>query len=98
MKYLFDSNGDWIAFKLGRFIYNTNSNNIGWLPWDEDYVVDMSGNYLGHIYNNRFFKNSYAPYRGYPGYPGYPGFPGYAGYVTLPTACSDFTEEYLNKL
>ncbi|MBL0300571.1 MAG: hypothetical protein IPQ23_02540 [Cytophagaceae bacterium] len=104
MKYLFDSNGNWIAFKISNFIFNTNCNNIAWLPWNDDYVVDLSGNYLGHIYGNRFYKHDSVEYRGFPGYPdypgyvGHPGFPEYAGYVLPPLGCSDITKEQLNSL
>ncbi|MFN2405714.1 MAG: 4-fold beta flower protein [Pyrinomonadaceae bacterium] len=87
VQYLFNSRGEWIAFKKGKYVYDTNGEWVGWLPWDNNDVVDVSGNYLGTIFNkNRFFKVTYKPYRGYPGYPGYPG---YAGYSPLPPNATD---------
>lgn len=81
MQYLFDSSGDWIAFRVGTFIYDTDGEWIGWLPWDDDYVVDIDGRYLGTIFpENRLYKIRDVPQRAYPGYPGYPGFQGYPGY------------------
>ena len=80
-QYLFDSSGNWVAFRLGEFIYDSNANWIGWTPWgdDPDYVSDNNGNYLGHIYpGDRIYRKAYTPYRGYPGYPGYPGFAGFS--------------------
>jgi hypothetical protein len=100
MQYLFNSSGSWIAFRVGKYIFDINSNWIGWLPWDEYEIVDLDGNYLGHIHpNNRLYKKYFSPYRGYPGfpgYPGYPGFPGYPGYIgysPLPPGTSDVTLE-----
>ena len=63
------------------------------MPWDDNDVVDVHGNYLGTIFpNNRLFKVIYKPYRGYPGYlgyPGYAGYPGYPGYSPIPANAAD---------
>ncbi len=95
-QYLFNSSGEWIAFRVGKYIFNTNGNWVGWLPWDGSEVVDIEGDYLGHIHtNNRFYKHLYNSYKGYPGYPGYPGYsgypgyPGFAGYSPLPLGTTD---------
>lgn len=81
IQYLFNSRGNWIAFREGRYVFDTNGNWIGWLPWNEPEVVDKQGNYLGTIFpDNRLYREVARPYRGYPGYPGYPGSPGYPGY------------------
>jgi hypothetical protein len=95
VKYLFNSSGEWIAFELNNFVYNTDGNWIGWLPWKDNDVITENGEYLGTIYDNRLFQFSNRPYRGYPGYPGYPGhpgypgYPGYAGYYSLPSNARD---------
>lgn len=86
MKYLFNSSGEWIAFKIDSFIYDTNGNWIGWTPWNDDYAVDTLGNYLGNIIADRLFYFYSAPYRGYPGYPGYPG---YGGFFPIPSGAKD---------
>ena len=87
MQYLFNSSGGWIAFRVGKFVYDSDGDWIGWLPWGDADVVTIEGEYLGTIYQgNRFYKQIYHPYRGYPGYPGYPG---YAGYAPLPPGTED---------
>ena len=95
-QYLFNSAGDWIAFRIGKFVYDTDGNVIGWLPWGDNDVVNNDGDYLGTIFSgNRIYKRLNQPYRGYPGYPGYPvypgypGYPGFAGYSPLPSLTED---------
>ena len=73
--HLFNSSGLWIAVKIEQYLYDVNSNWVGWFPWDDEHAVGRTGNYIGTIYSpNRFYKLGYFPYRGYPGYPGYPGY------------------------
>jgi len=64
MKYLFNSSGNWIAFKIGRYLYGTSANWIGWFPWEDEHAVDRKGKYLGSIFGDRFSKISGFPYRG----------------------------------
>ncbi len=81
VKHLYNSAGNWIAFKKGKYLYNTECKWIGWFPWDETIAVTVGGKYLGTVYKeNRLLKNRFQRYLGYPGYPGYPGHPGYPGY------------------
>jgi hypothetical protein len=94
--HLFDSSGEWIAFRIGKNIYNPDADWIGWLPWNDTDVVTTNGDYLGTISNeNRIYHFSNKPYRSYPGYPGFPGYPGYprypefAGYLPLPSGAGD---------
>ncbi len=63
-KYLFNSDGEWIAFRLGDYVYNRDGDWIGWLPWDDEDVVSQDGDYLGTIVRNRLFYLYYKPYRG----------------------------------
>ena len=64
VQYLYNSSGEWIAFRKGKFVYNSSGNWIGWLPWDEAEVITTNGEYLGHIYpHNRLLKRNYRPYR-----------------------------------
>ena len=84
--FLFNSSGNWIAFRVGRYIFDVNGNWIGWMPWNDNYVVTDGGEYMGRIIGNRLYKFWNEPYRGYPGYPGYPG---YAGYSPLPVGAQD---------
>ena len=79
--YLFNYEGEWIAFRINKYLYNTNADWIGWFPWKNNVAVTEDGEYLGTIYGkNRLLYNQNQPYLGYPGYPGYPGCPGYPGY------------------
>jgi hypothetical protein len=81
VQYLFNSSGQWIAFRVGKYVFNTEGEWIGWLPGQDLDVMDINGSYLGSIYpENRFYRKYFQPYKGYPGYPGYPGHPGYPGY------------------
>src|SRR5690242_11130965 len=74
VQHLFDSGGKWIAFRHGQNVFDAHGKWIGWLPWDDEDVVDTRGRYLGSIFpGDRLYRKSFQPYRGYPGYPGYPG-------------------------
>jgi hypothetical protein len=104
IQYLFDSQGRWIAFRVGQYVFNVESEWIGWLPENSQDVVDIDGNYLGTIYpENRFYREAYNSDRGYPGYPGYPGYqgypgyPGYAGYSPLPPGVEDINEPQVTR-
>lgn len=96
MQYLFDSTGDWIAFRVGKYVYDTEGEWIGWTPWEDEYVVDTEGRYLATIFpGNRLYRIRDVPQRanpGYPGYPGtaeYPGYPGFQGVAPLPAGTED---------
>lgn len=105
VEFLYNSNGKWIAFKIGKFLYNSQAQWIGWFPWENEHAVTKTGKYLGSIYsNNRFYKQNYFPHLDYPGYPGYPdywghpGYPSYGGYLPKPINTKDFEPEDLNAL
>lgn len=95
-EFLFDSKGNFIAFKINDYIFDTNCNWSGWMPWPEyPDIVSIQGEYLGTICDdNRLYYLEKRPlcYTGYPGYPddpGYPGNPGPAGYLTPPPGAED---------
>ena len=91
VQHLFDSQGEWIAFRYGENVFDRTGDWIGWLPWGDGEIVDAHGEYLGTIVDSdgsRLYRFRNRPYRGYPGYktdPGYPGYPGYPG-----SASSDY--------
>lgn len=85
VQHLFSSAGRWIAFRQGKYVFDTDGRWIGWVPWGDGEVVDIEGRYVGTIFpNDRFYRNLYRRSRGYPGYPGYPGYLGYPGYPGYP--------------
>ncbi len=93
--YLFNSSGEWLCFREGKYLYHPNGDCIGWTPWDDEDVVTLEGDYLGTIQGDRIYRFNDRPYRGYPGnpgfsgYPGYPGYPGFAGRSPLPSNAED---------
>ena len=96
VQYLFNSGGSWIAFRVGKSVFDTACHWIGWMPWDDTDVVTTEGEYLGTIVeNDRFCRFRDKPYRDYPGYPGYPGrpdlpgHPGCAVFSSLPPNAED---------
>jgi hypothetical protein len=50
LEHLFNSSGEFIAFRRDRFVWNHEGDWIGWRPWDERDVVTTSGEYLGTIF------------------------------------------------
>lgn len=87
-QFLFSSRGEWIAYRAGKFIYNSNMQLIGWIPFNNGVVVKMNSRYLGTIYDDdRLFKQIQTPYIPYTGYPGFAGFIGYAGFPNYKNSC-----------
>src|ERR1700691_3032068 len=73
VQHLFDSSGNWVAFRRSpadKYVFSKDGDWIGWLPWKNSVVVDQSGKYLGEIHKNRLIRRSTVPYLPYPGYPG----------------------------
>lgn len=100
--HLFDSSGNWIAFRVDSYVYNTRGEWIGWLAWGDDEVVTPDGRYLGHIFpNNRLYRQVSGGFRKYPGDPGYPGYggnparPEIVGYSPLPSGAHDLDPQEL---
>jgi hypothetical protein len=96
VQYLFNSSGSWIAFRVGKCVFDTKCHWIGWMPWDDTDVVTTEGEYLGTIVeNDRFYRFGDKPSRDYPGHPGcpghpdFPGHPGYLAYSPLPPNAED---------
>ncbi len=104
--YLHNSKGDWIGFKVGKFVYNKEGNCIGWLPWDEKTVLDIEGRYLGSIVDEvRLFyfqdsgRKEVVPVpANYDPKPGFPGYPFNRGLYILPVGASDIETSQLKYL
>ena len=99
-KYYFNSFGDWVAYRRfpnDRYLFNRKGHWIGWLPWNDNEVVDINGQYLGTIVDgDRLLrKSSPDPHRReagfivHPGSGGYPGSPGGAPHYPLPFGFKD---------
>lgn len=94
--YLFNSQGLWIAFRQGRYVFDSESQWIGWTPWGDNDVVTPDGVYLATIVEeNRLFKLNTFRDRGRPHHPATPFFPGIfpdpgvAGKIILPRFAED---------
>ena len=100
VQYLFNSKGDWIAFRKGKHLFAPRGDWLGWFPWGDDVAVDTYGEYLGTVYlGKRLYRFDDPKYRGYPGStpspgnPGYPGSPGQEDEGWLPAAAEDVRME-----
>lgn len=95
IKYLFNSKGDWIAFVVDWYVYDSDGMWIGWLPWQDDQVVDIKGRYLGTIYGDRLYERILKPKRVYRTSARYIGnygkipYPDYVGRVRVPLFFKD---------
>ncbi len=96
VRYLFNSKGEWIAFRMERNVFDTDGKWIGWLPSESKDVVTSDGHYLGTITDkNRLyhFKNypvhAYPRFQGCSAYPGCPDYPGAVGHSPLPSRAED---------
>src|SRR5687767_6994830 len=95
-QYLYNSAGEWIAFREGRYVFSPNGQWIGWMPWDDCHVVTIQGQYLGTIVeSDRLYRYvtrpdiASAPYPGSPSSPGFPGYPGRQHPAPLPPEAQD---------
>ncbi|SHI97463.1 hypothetical protein SAMN02745163_01146 [Clostridium cavendishii DSM 21758] len=103
-EYLYNSKGDWIGFKVDKYIFDDYSNWIGWLPWEDNDVVSVKGKYLGTIVDDRLFfiksKNHKKSYD-FPGYPPYEDlkpYPPSVSMVFLPDEAKDIKTRKLANL
>jgi hypothetical protein len=57
IQHLFDSSGNWIAFRKDKYVFDRNGAWVGWLPWRDEYVANTSGAYLGTIFpDDRLYR------------------------------------------
>lgn len=76
LQYLFNSRGEWIAFRQGHDVFDKRCNWVGWLPWGDNSVATNEGDYFGTIVDeNRFYYLGHTPHRSHPGHPAYPAYP-----------------------
>ena len=105
INYLFDSAGNWIAFRKGIYVFDLKSNWVGYTPWKDSEVYTPDGIYLGTIvWGNRFYRHLQHSDRGEPEIVSEPFFPGifpppaYPGRAPLPNWASDldFSEQEID--
>lgn len=95
-RHLYNSEGHWIAFRVGDDIFDASGQWIGCAPWDNGQVVTSTGAYVATIcQDDRLFCEDAPEYMGYPGpreapdYPGYPGPPPSKGFAPPPPGMRD---------
>ena len=94
LQHLFNSKGEWIAFRIDSNVFNPQGFWVGFLPWDDSEVFDTRGFYLGHIYEyGRFYQRTDPIYKGYPEFPKHPGYPGCTG-APLPLEPQDLPDAH----
>ncbi len=96
VQYLFNSGGEWIAFRQGQEVFDERCCWIGWLPWGNHEVASQEGEYLGTIVDeNRFYYFEDRPRRSNPGNPARPATPAHqacpvgVARVVLPVGATD---------
>lgn len=95
MLLLFNSKGDYLAFKKGEYVYDVDGRWVGFLISDNDIVYDVDGVYLGTIINNRLYKDFSLEkaftnqVMKFPGYPEMFPFPRPIEEDELPTGFGD---------
>jgi len=94
-QYLFNSSGEYIAFRKGKYVYDNNSNWMGWLPWEDGEVVNKFGEYIATIFEDRLYTSSRRDFKDHPGYTDFPGhvgsvdYPDYPGSKSIPAFMTD---------
>ncbi|MBR7059056.1 MAG: hypothetical protein IKI22_00435, partial [Neisseriaceae bacterium] len=77
INYLFDSQGQWVAFRKKKHVFDRYGRWIGWTPWMDNEVVTPEGVYLGTItFGNRLYRLSQRQERDVVGTIDVPEFPG----------------------
>ncbi|MBG9756387.1 hypothetical protein V4V34_08990 [Lysinibacillus sphaericus] len=97
---LYNSKGEYIAYKRGSWLHAPGGKNIGYFRNDTE-AFTSSGTYLGHILkDDRLLKrNNYNPgnygNRGNAGNAGNYGNPGRKGLIGLPSGYEDISKNLL---
>jgi hypothetical protein len=93
--YLFNSLGEYIAYQIDQYIFDTNNNWVAWIPDGEDEIYSKMGEYLATLEGNRIFFFSRRDFKAHPGYPNFPGHFGAIDYSPsiLPSSLPVFAED-----
>ena len=96
MRWLYNSDGDPIAFISGKYVFSRCGGFVGMLYQDN---TVWNGDYIGELFDgDRLIQDmrSLKATRGIPGQPGLPGFigePEFKGQITIPLGFSDVDVE-----
>jgi hypothetical protein len=98
VKYLYNSSGEWIAFRDAQYIYDPEGEFLGFMADGDEDIVDIESRYFGSIFfGDRLYRKVFPPelQARYPGYPGRhtrPQFPGFADPVPVPVEADEIAE------
>lgn len=57
VNYLFDSQGEYVAFRKKEYVFTPDGRWIGWTPWLDNDVYSSDGEYIGTIsFGNRLYR------------------------------------------
>lgn len=97
--HLFNSTGEYIAYRVEHYIFDTNNNWVAWVPEGSDEIYSKMGEYLATISGDRIFYFSRRDFKDHPGYPNFPGhfgaveYPPFVGATSIPPFATDVSIE-----
>ncbi len=97
VQYLFNSYGEWIAFRDGDFVYEPSGAFLGFAGEDDESVLDNGGRYYATIFGNRLYRQlfpvvSVPRYFGRPNHHEPPDPPPSPGFAEVPPGAEDVRE------
>lgn len=98
VQYLYNSRGDWIAFRDDAYVFDPLGRFLGWMAEDGENVLDVEDRYFATIYpENRLYRKLFAPstesrHPQFPVMPTLPNFPALPGPVQIPIEADDVPE------
>lgn len=63
IEHIFNLHSEWVAYRVGRNVFDADSGAwVGWLPWDDEVIVNARGQYAATLWRNRWIvKSRYPP-------------------------------------
>lgn len=93
--YLYNSLGEYIAYQIDQYVFDTQHNWVAWIPRENGEVYSKMGDYLATIMDDRVFYLSRRDFQDHPGYPNFPGHFGAIDYApsVLPSSLPPFSND-----
>jgi len=93
--YLFNSLGEYIAYQIDQYIFDTNHNWVAWIPEGDQELYSKMGDYLATKVEDRIYSFTRREFKSHPGYPNFPGHFGAIDYSPsiLPSNLPAFAED-----